>query len=192
MPGRASSISPTELYNIAPSRFTTLSKVINNKRALDAAIMQHTFEMRKQAASLASGEAKQRTAGEYALKRQELANQRTTTSPEFKAADLAAKYASGLGLDVSNPEDKAAIENAYNMMLGFVQKPDANASDYPSPSQEPSVPGLTAGVNAGKAAGNTPGKVLDDAMAREFLRKAKGDKERARKMAIKMGYTIPQ
>lgn len=154
MPGRANLMSPAQMYDMAPSRWSTLSKILNNKKAMDAAFMKHQWEMQRQAADMAAGERRQHIAGQYGLKQQEMANDKNSRSYMDEAMmNQAMKYALDRRIDLNTPEGQQAFRNIYQTLL---------SSQKPGEMPKGELPDMTTGVRVGSMSGTKglPDKVM--------------------------------
>jgi len=197
MPGRAQQMTPGQMYEMAPSKFGVPLKVLTNKKALDLAIMKHTWEMQRSSQELAGGERKQHIAGQYGLKEQELRNKVSARSTiEANVLAQAVKMAQDNLIDMDTPEGQAQFRKIYQTLLNQVKGGGEDDASTPKPTNA-TQPSLMQGINSGyNPRQNIPpqdvnsGKQLDADTARRILQKAGGDKDKARAMARKMGYTL--
>lgn len=198
MAGRAQLMSPGQAYEMGGSRFGVPLKVLTNKKALDLAMQKHTWIMQEQAQTIAGGAEKQHIAGQYGLKQQELQNERYgKSSLEASVLAQAVKMAQDNAIDMETPEGQQQFTNIYQTLLRQVKgepavqpgaenlaggQPPFNPPEITAPDFDPNV--MFSGPS------KSQGKPLDPATAKKLLKRAGGDKEKARALAKKLGYTF--
>lgn len=117
MPSRAQQMTPAQMYEMAPSRYSVLNQVLSNKKALDAAFMEHTFRMRQEAQKQAGGERRAMITGQLGIERQKLANQgRVGSNIDFRARQEAMRQAQAAGFIPGDPEFDQIVEQFYQML----------------------------------------------------------------------------
>lgn len=204
MPGRAQQMTPAQLFQMAPSRYNVPFKVLSNKRALDDAFRRHQWEMQRNAQTLASGERRQKIAGEFGLKNREAINQSAQrTGIEKTVLTQAVKLAQDNALDMNSPEGQEQFTQIYQALLNQATSGEEGAllaasGEVPSGIDETSLPEPVGPINPLRALpgyadygiDRGEGKKLDKNTAQRILQKAGGDKEKARAIAKRLGYTL--
>ena len=107
-----------ETYNMAKrgSRWGTMIKVLGNKKALDDAFRQHTWNMQQDAANNQSAMDRTKVQGTFGLAEKRMGINAANT-PEGKAQAAVIQYATKNGLDFNDPNDQPAIQAAYQFFL---------------------------------------------------------------------------
>ena len=185
----AQRLSPQQAYTISGSRFRIPHKVLSNKRALDAAFLQHDFNTHRDAQSLASGE-----------RRAEIKARGKGGEDGFdldKIQKQAIEVAKKNLIDLSTEEG----QQEYTRILQFLIQQSRDGTQGAQSAAggivgEPLNQARDIGANLGfQGAGPLPnvesGQMqLDEATARRLLKRAGGDKEKAREMALRLGYIL--
>lgn len=201
--------SASEIYNMAPTRWGGILKTLNNKKAIDDLIRQHTWTMQQKSADAASGKEKEHIQGQYRLKEQELQNKSSGKSNlEYSVLTQAVEMAKAQGIDMQSPEGQQQFQQLYQallhqasggksgaMMAAGGVPPDAFSGETQSSAPEPVGMFDPRRMSPNYADYGIPkatekNKKLDQATAQKILQKAGGDKDKARAMAKKLGYSF--
>lgn len=204
MPSRASGMSPAEAYNMAPQQFGAINQVLlnalTNKKAYEDAFRKHSWEMEKADKEAIRKEKEAKTRHGYRMEEIKAGPGARGNSIEYQTLTQAVEMAQDQGIDMQDPEGQIMFQNIYRALLaqatGGKQGSMMMASgaapklpEVPSPvgSFDPRrmLPGYADyGVKQGA------GGSLDEATAAKLLQKAGGDKNKARAMARKLGYSF--
>lgn len=200
MPGRAQQMSPTQAYDMTSTRFGVPLKILSNKKALDQAMQQHVWTMRQKAQETASGEKRAEITGKYSLERAKVmkgseggADTKIRESAQKQAMDVINNQTVGKNkVDLNTPEGVAKYNQLYQMFYNQLSGKSAPQEMAPEGEQAGSQAPMQAEKNSVKPAYNpyAAGKPLNEEVARQLLKRAGGDKAKARALAKQMGYQL--
>jgi hypothetical protein len=109
--------TPNEAYAQKPTRWGAISTVITNKKALDAAMQYHEWEVQKAAASEHAAMARTKVAGTFDLARQKMSNDTNRMTPESQARAATIAYVKDKGIELQDPAQQEVIGQVYQFYL---------------------------------------------------------------------------
>lgn len=201
MPGRANQMSAGDAYNMAGSRWSVPLKVLTNKKALDAALQQHTWTMQQKAQDLAGGNMQEHIRGQYRFIEQVLQNQAGSKSNlEYQVLTQAVKMATDQRIDMQSPEGQQKFQQIYQALLNQATGGEQGAMllaggepEQPPNVPEPVWPADPRRMLPGYADYGIPrvnGKEITPEIMRSLKLKSGGDILKAKAMAKKLGYIV--
>ena len=188
MPSRAQQMTPGQMYGLSGSRWRVPLKVLTNKRALDAAFMQHTWKLQSES-------------------QKDKANREQRK--DLNVITQAVKLAQDQGLDLNTYEGQQEFQTIYQVLLNQASGGESGAMmGGPSPNvfkenaadvkvNEPvasndwrrALPQYQYfGIPSAKEAGT---KILTPEAARKILSRVGENIDKAIAVAKKLGYTGP-
>lgn len=205
MPSRASNVmSPMDAYNMAPQQFGAMNQfimsAITNKKAYDEAFRKHTWESDKAAKEAMRKEREQYNAHRYRMSEIKAGQEGKGNNLEYQVLTQAVKMAQDQGIDMQDPDGQQMFQNIYRALLNQASggKQGSMMMASGATPKLPDVPEPVGGWDPrrmlpGYADYGVPqgqGGTLDQSTASRLLQKAGGDKNRARAMARKLGYSF--
>ncbi len=204
MPSRANGMSPTDAYNMAPQQFGAINQVLlhalTNKKAYEDAFRKHSWEMEKADKEAIRKEKESRTQHGYKMEEIKAGQGAKGNGIEYQILTQAVKMAQDQGIDMQDPEGQTMFQNIYRALLAQATG-GKQGSMMMASGATPKMPEVPSPVNMfdprrmlpGFADYGVPqgqGGTLDQSTATKLLQKAGGDKNRARAMARKLGYSF--